>query len=503
MNRRLLIGAVALLTCLTATPVPAVGPSTAELVRILQDESEYSSAVAIASVGADASWQVRLARTRGIRAERIARRNDAAAEALASAGSGEDERFDEMFVSVITPNLERNRSRADSNGMVNLTNLVPGLNILVVTGSTMHGVLPFLVQDENAFDDAPQGNLSGKSPFHFTSRQASQLTANMQVDADGLPLMVLADTQGDRVLRLVDTYLANPGGVTAGEVADIDTEVKRGNQFSYRVHLGRGGILYGQVFSLLREGTAGRTVADTNIIVFQNNRTVGRAISNEAGEFELTGMQPGTYGLIAAGPAGYASLGFEALPPSEMVRNGRDPEHRFVTVIDDDELDLEGDLDVPDDLFDEDLDEDADVLPVICVPPPLVPPVIEAIRDDYARLAERENVGELPGEIGPEGTGFGFGGGAGLGGPGGGLGGGGAGSGVGGDFGSAFVAAAAVAAAAAAADNDDSGITIAQPASPVLPTVVVPQPTAAAVTTPATTTPTPETGATLPAESGF
>jgi hypothetical protein len=81
--------------------------------------------------------------------------------------------------------------------------------------------------------------------------------------------------------------------------ADVD-------EFGSRVRLVDGNVLQGQVWS------RHPSVDQTEIVIFRDGERVGRTMAGPEGKFSLP-LEPGRYGLIASGRAGYACVGFEAM----------------------------------------------------------------------------------------------------------------------------------------------------------------------------------------------
>lgn len=71
----------------------------------------------------------------------------------------------------------------------------------------------------------------------------------------------------------------------------------------------RDGKLVGTVRSLVIDAK----LAATKVFLVQNDEIVHKSIAGESGSFEFDAVEPGVYDFIAAGPAGFAAIGFEAI----------------------------------------------------------------------------------------------------------------------------------------------------------------------------------------------
>ncbi len=333
-------------------------------------------------------------------------------------------------VKVIGPSGEEAKLTADAEGIATLENAKPGLHALVVAGKDGHTAVPIALREESL-------------------AQAADAAAMVSAPTVKLPLM---DIDPKEVLRLTGSYLSPE---MSGGYDEIDNdfvttgEVSQGLQ--YRVRLGDDGTLSGQVYSLVRNGVSTYGVAGTNILIYQSNQLVSRTTADQAGKFYVPNMVPGVYGLVGAGPAGYAAFGFEAYQAATVAKLPNDK--TLVSVRPSaTELTAANNL------------APGSVLPVLLIPPAMVPAVIEQIRAagfpvgtgtdgvvaDAGLSSPVPGIGQAPLGAGPGGAvGGGFGGGFG-----GGTGGVGLGGGAGGLLGLAAIGG--IAAAAINADNNNN-----------------------------------------------
>ncbi|MFK8110738.1 MAG: hypothetical protein AB8B91_00965, partial [Rubripirellula sp.] len=121
-------------------------------------------------------------------------------------------------------------------------------------------------------------------------------------------------------------------------------------------------------------------VEGTRVALFRNGSLVASTTCDPFGRWEIDQLKPGTYGLVAAGAEGYAALAFELVPGNAIVRSGSE-RTRLVS--------LQGELmDAVEDLeFDEmALRSEIPAMPVVLVPPPYCPEVVQSMVKAYPSL---------------------------------------------------------------------------------------------------------------------
>lgn len=220
----------------------------------------------------------------------------------------------------------------------------------------------------------------------------------------------------------------------------------------YSVRLRNDGSLLGKIVIADKELLENLRYASLTFL--QNNQVVARTESNPGdGSFNIAGLKPGAYSVIAAGPAGYASYAFDVLPSEKQARVGGVKSGRMVSFVQ---------ADSNDKLF------------VFLCPPKLVPQIAERIWQAYGESNVASTpAGPIPGStmagnggVGAAASSSGFGGGGGGSFGGGGFGGGG--FGTGGSFGGRGLGIAGLAAAAAiiAANDNNSSNAVVSPIAP-------------------------------------
>ena len=73
----------------------------------------------------------------------------------------------------------------------------------------------------------------------------------------------------------------------------------------------KNGTLVGNVIPMLGEVSA---VDGTSVYIIKDNQQVAEAVTNAAGNFSVSDLDPGVYDFVAAGPTGFAAVSFEAVP---------------------------------------------------------------------------------------------------------------------------------------------------------------------------------------------
>lgn len=104
--------------------------------------------------------------------------------------------------------------------------------------------------------------------------------------------------------------LDTAGGRNREEVAAADAWYER-----HELSLGIDGNLPGnlRVFD-----DAGKLVpARVKLYFLQSGQVVSQATPNDDGDFQVVGLKPGAYSVVAAGPSGFAAQGIRVLPPPD------------------------------------------------------------------------------------------------------------------------------------------------------------------------------------------
>ena len=325
-----------------------------------------------------------------------------------------------LLVSLLNSNGEEKVATTNKQGIAEFNDVNPDeLHALLVVDNKAHAAIPLMTV---SIQNATKRNITS-SNFRLPLMSAN-------------PEEILASiTRG-----ILPT--SNPDGelFSAG-----DYSLKAVNPF--RVHLQKDGNLLGRIVVADRDLDVKLRFAKLTFL--RNRQVVARTDSNPAdGSFNVAGLVPGVYGVIAAGPAGYSSFAFDILPSASTARLGESISGKPVSLV---QADPNGKLFV-----------------FLC-PPKLVPKITDRIRQAYSQPNVASTTTQPVSGLTMAGNGGGFGGG-GFG-RGGGFGGGGFGGGgfSGRGFGglAAIAGLATVAAIVSTNDNNNSGNNVVSPITPI------------------------------------
>ncbi len=182
-----------------------------------------------------------------------------------------------------------------------------------------------VVAKQTLTDDDGQFVVDGLAPGSYSFVAASAkgfaayglLVKPYEAGAEGAT--IFAPTVSPRFVALrslVEKYLPVEVAdeLAAGEIPTSfasDVEVPRG---ANRVQL-QGGELRGSLASL----TSGQVVGGAHIALIQQDKVVAETTADAEGKFSISGVAPGAYDFVAAGPSGIAAVGFEAVGDQEPV----------------------------------------------------------------------------------------------------------------------------------------------------------------------------------------
>jgi len=191
-----------------------------------------------------------------------------------------------LLVILLDEEGEEKKATTDENGFAQFVGVQPNkLHALLVADDEFHGAIPVM----------PVSLAKAKDLDVVSDTVAMQL-----IDADPKEILV--------------SFASNipPPASFAGEVAQIEQYDPR-EESIYRVRLLPDGSLPGKVIVLDRDLPNDQRYAV--VAVYQNKNIISRTTSELVdGGFSLPSLKPGYYGVIASGPAGYSSFGFEVLP---------------------------------------------------------------------------------------------------------------------------------------------------------------------------------------------
>jgi len=334
-----------------------------------------------------------------------------------------------IALTVISPDTKSTRYKVNGDGAVVFQAEKSGVYAFLVSGPMGHVAFPVVVRlgsGQPTNDGAAATPTINLPIFNLSPGEAARAISSF------LP-------PGNGALSDIDASLVSVGDVTS--------------TINFRVNLSESGRMEGQVVTLMQSRLLRQNLEGNNLLLYKDGQLVARAISDSLGRFAFEDVQPGNYGIICAGPGGYAAFGFEAFTPS--LSTALKNRETFVT-----KMVKQPPAAGP---F-----SSGDVLPIVPIPRPLVPGLPALLRGPDQSEEESLIDPEAAFAPVPGGGGAGFGGG-----PGGGFGGGGAGGGMGGAGGLLGLAGLGIAAAAAASDSNDRVITNPTP-NPATPANVLP-----------------------------
>jgi hypothetical protein len=313
-----------------------------------------------------------------------------------------------LIVRLIGDDEPKEQVAIDSSGVIEFENVTADkLHAVVINSPTAHAVVPVLPVSAQVAKDKG-----------ITAEQVR------------IPLM---EASPQEILKNIASY-TNSG---TGQQAQSGTtygpeEISQSVAPVFVIKLTASGVLNGRV--VVPESEVFERLRFANITLINNGTPMAQTTSNESdGKFSFVNILPGRYGLIAAGPAGYAAYAIEVISATQTLADQSPTDSKLVS------------LNQP---------PVGDVAIVVLVPPSLMPDVVNYIERDYgfappvAGMAPSGPMGPMGG-AGFPGGGFPGGGGGALGGAGGGL--------LGGQWGGllALGALGGIAAAIASDDDDD------------------------------------------------
>src|SRR5690606_4964666 len=77
------------------------------------------------------------------------------------------------------------------------------------------------------------------------------------------------------------------------------------------IQLTADGRMIGRLVGIQKITGRPKMIRNANVFIIQDDRVVARSSVNELGVFEVRGLEPGLYSIVAAGQDGFGALGFE------------------------------------------------------------------------------------------------------------------------------------------------------------------------------------------------
>ncbi len=208
---------------------------------------------------------------------------------------GAEQALEQALVTLITPSGERQQMRSDSEGNVEFADVEEGVVGVVVTGPDLHATVAVYAKDAEPDDaDGAVAEEAVASPFR-------------------LPVMRISSSE---VLKNTAAYTVNAAPAedfTKAEYAGFQRYATRPIVY-YRVRMQANGHMLGKVFSIV-DPNLEIDYTGTNLTIYRAGEYLQSTVASASGFFEVTNMKPGVYGVVAAGPMGYAAFAFEVFPP--------------------------------------------------------------------------------------------------------------------------------------------------------------------------------------------
>lgn len=266
----------------------------------------------------------------------------------------------DVMVTVIRPDGSEDRFSPNSEGVIEIDDATPGPHALVANGKGVHGSTLFYF-DEQPTVKADENVAADVAKVEPKTPERARMTLAVVREKELKPF----------VNRIRDVGQDD-------DVESISESVDAGGKFDYRVSLNQRSTLRGRVLSFIKRPLS-NGVEGTKVAVFREGDRVASTTCDPFGRWEIEDLEPGVYGVIAAGAEGYAAFGFDAVSDRAMVRRDNQSANRLVAK-QEDELQFE-DLAAP-------VDNEGTIeeLPIVLIPRPYCPKVVDSIVRYYPSL---------------------------------------------------------------------------------------------------------------------
>lgn len=135
--------------------------------------------------------------------------------------------------------------------------------------------------------------------------------------AQGSHMKIYAIVPGGTVVTKYFARYMSP--VSSASAVAYGVGEQRYSQSNGQIRVDENGVFHG---SLLIPGMpfAARDMSATEVVLLQNGREVTTVSANSDGTFAVSGLVPGVYGLVVAGPVGRAAVGFELVDGKSVAK---------------------------------------------------------------------------------------------------------------------------------------------------------------------------------------
>ncbi len=229
----------------------------------------------------------------------------------------------------------RAETQTDEQGRFEALNLDPGVYTVTATGPG--GLLAYTL-NILGFEEAEQRRQSMLSGDWIQLAQLEGVEATLEIDAAAVPPTfhtvksiaqeyypqmaqqtvelpgydrVIQDDVRDRVPGANDpSGPARRRGIQ--ELQQALPEARPATSIrQHRVELTPGGVMLGRLHSIDQFSGRPKMVEDVNVFLIQDDRLVDQVRVDKYGTFEIPGLVPGVYSLVAAGEDGFGAVGFQ------------------------------------------------------------------------------------------------------------------------------------------------------------------------------------------------
>ena len=140
--------------------------------------------------------------------------------------------------------------------------------------------------------------------------------ASKPTDVDSGLTIVMTSSDRDVTKRLIRSYSSAtaPSPAKKTYILSESSAIAVSMPADRRFHLTAEGNMAGRLHMPQSKGSQQIAWDTVNVLLVQANEIVARTMVDSQGRFSLSDLQPGHYGIVAAGSAGFAAFGLELLP---------------------------------------------------------------------------------------------------------------------------------------------------------------------------------------------
>ena len=159
-------------------------------------------------------------------------------------------------------------------------------------------------------------SLIATAPTAVTAFGIQVVAADDTSVAEGLSIeAVMVAPEISAAKSIIDSYRSGQAGDNVDDRRPKQVGTRRTSSMGIganQVMLTLDGTLRGQIVSFENPVSAAE-FAETTVFLLDGDQKIGEAEVGSQGEYQIAGVEPGFYDLIAAGPAGFAAVRFEAV----------------------------------------------------------------------------------------------------------------------------------------------------------------------------------------------